>query len=295
MAPFAGLVPPGSQHSAPVAAAMLNPQGNASDANVFYNITTNNDRHSGYTLFWQIFYAFDLYYIPVIILVGLIGNFLSCLVFLNTHLKLRSSSYYLAALATADLGFLTTIAFVWLNSYTNLQVYNENGWCQCLIYVSNVCSFLSVWLIVAFTAERFIAVQYPLRRPRICTIRRAKIVIACLTGIGLISQIYVFVAAGLQGETCETIEEYHEVMFVITIVDSVVTLIVPVALIIVMNAMITRNLLRFSRRFKNPLPTSESRHSHLNRLLVRIIYYNYNRYLFYIKKVTLFIFSRKIL
>ncbi|KAG8321086.1 G-protein coupled receptor activity protein [Homalodisca vitripennis] len=64
---------------------------------------------------------FHLYYITAIILVGLVGNLLSCIVFLNTHLKMQSSSYYLAALATADFGFLATLIMVWLNNKLGVQ------------------------------------------------------------------------------------------------------------------------------------------------------------------------------
>lgn len=74
---------------------------------------------------------FHLYYIPAIILVGLVGNLLSCIVFLNTHLKMRSSSYYLAALATADFGFLATLLMVWLNNNLGVQVrYQSNPFTQ---------------------------------------------------------------------------------------------------------------------------------------------------------------------
>ncbi|XP_054260119.1 uncharacterized protein LOC128984776 [Macrosteles quadrilineatus] len=194
---------------------------------------------------------FHLYYIPSIILIGLVGNLLSCVVFLNTHLKMRSSSYYLAALATADFGFLATLAMVWLNNNLGVQVFNKDGWCQGLVYLSSVCSFLSVWLIVAFTVERFIAVQYPLHRPHMCTVARAKTVVFSLTLVALLTHSYSFVTAGINGQgVCDLREGYHETMRVINIIDSFLTLIVPLALIIVMNTMITRNLIRFSRRFK---------------------------------------------
>ncbi|XP_069680488.1 thyrotropin-releasing hormone receptor-like [Periplaneta americana] len=201
---------------------------------------------------------FHLYYMPAIILIGLVGNLLSCVVFLNTHLKMRSSSYYLAALAVADFGFLATLLLVWLNSNVGVEVFNKDGWCQGLVYISSVCSFLSVWLIVAFTVERFIAVQYPLHRPHMCTVARAKAIVACLAVIALLSHLYSFVTAGLVrqddgSDVCDMLEEYRETMRIINIVDSLVTLIAPLILIIVMNTMITRNLLKFSRRFKqNP-------------------------------------------
>lgn len=204
---------------------------------------------------------FHQYYIPSIILLGLIGNLLSCVVFLNTHLRIRSSSYYLAALATADFTFLVTLLLVWLNNTLGWKVFNKDGWCETLVYVSAVCSSLSVWLIVAFTVERFIAVQYPLHRPHICTIARAKTIVLVLVILALASHSYSFVTAGMvmnkDGEEyCDMKVEYMETMKIISIIDSIASLIAPLVLIIVMNTMITRNLLRFSRRFKQTSSTS---------------------------------------
>ncbi|KAI4500000.1 hypothetical protein M0802_004870 [Mischocyttarus mexicanus] len=198
---------------------------------------------------------FHTYYIPAIILLGLVGNLLSCVVFLNTHLKMRSSSYYLAALATADFGFLVSLLLVWLNDTVGLVVFNKDGWCETLVYVSAVCSSLSVWLIVAFTVERFIAVQYPLHRPHICTIARAKAIILILVILALASHSYAFITAGVVKvndgyEFCGLKIEHLETMRIISIIDTIASLIVPLVLITVMNTMIMRNLLRFSRRFK---------------------------------------------
>lgn len=195
-----------------------------------------------------------MYYIPSIILLGLVGNLLSCVVFLKTHLKLRSSSYYLAALATTDFSFLISLLLVWLNSTIGWKVFNNNGWCETLVYVSAVCSSLSVWLIVAFTVERFIAVQYPLHRPHMCTITRAKTIILVLTILALVSHSYCFITAGVVknqdgDEVCDLKIEYLGTMKIISIIDSIASLIVPLVLLIVMNTMIMRNLLKFGRRF----------------------------------------------
>lgn len=222
---------------------------------------------------------FHQYYIPLIILIGLVGNLLSCIVFLNTHLKMRSSSYYLAALASADFGFLVALLLVWLNSTVGWKVFNKAGWCETLVYISAVCSSLSVWLIVAFTVERFIAVQYPLHRPHMCTIARAKTIVLALVVLALVSHSYSFITAGIVTtqdgtEVCELRMEYHETMRIISIVDSIASLIAPLILIIVMNTMITRNLLRFSRRFKQGpgvsthCPSRERSNMNLNQIPV---------------------------
>jgi hypothetical protein len=204
------------------------------------------------------------YYIPFIILLGLVGNLLSCVVFLNTHLKMRSSSYYLAALATADFSFLFSLLLVWLNNAIGWRVFNKDGWCETVVYVSSVCSSLSVWLIVAFTVERFIAVQYPLHRPHMCTIARAKAIVLVLVVLAMASHSYSFVTAGVVktqdgNEICDMKSEYLETMRIISIIDSIASLMAPLVLIIVMNTMIMRNLLRFSRRFGQTPGFSETR------------------------------------
>lgn len=199
---------------------------------------------------------FHTYYIPLIIFVGLVGNLLSCVVFLTTHLKMRSSSYYLAALSSADFGFLSVLLLVYLSNNAGLELFNKQGWCQGLVYVSSVCSILSVWLIVAFTVERFIAVQYPLQRPHMCTVSRAKFIVLALTAVAMVSQSYSFVTAGMVtsangSQICEMLEEYHDTMRIINIIDTLVTLIGPFILIVVMNTMIARNLLLFRKRFQH--------------------------------------------
>ncbi|XP_044254847.1 thyrotropin-releasing hormone receptor [Tribolium madens] len=196
------------------------------------------------------------YYIPIIIAVGFVGNFLSCVVFLSTHLKMRSSSYYLAALAIADFGFLCVVLVVHCSFNNVFEIYNSDGWCQFFVYLSSVCASLSVWLIVAFTVERFIAVQYPLQRPHICTVSRAKTVVISLTAVAMLSQLYLFWIAGVinnhdgKHPECEMKPAYFEFMKVINFVDTMATLIVPFVLIVTMNTMIARNLFLFRRRLQ---------------------------------------------
>ena len=197
---------------------------------------------------------FNFYYLAVIIIFGMVGNILNFLVFTRTHLKLRSSSYYLAALALADLGFLLTLLVVWLN-HVGVDLFNRQGFCQALVYTSSVCSCLSVWLIVAFTIERLIAVQYPLQRPYMCTVRRAKIIISVLTLTTLTCHVYSLFTAGItdagpDGKSiCDLLPAYYRFMHVVNLLDTVLTLVIPFILIVVMNTLIAKNLIVFSRTF----------------------------------------------
>lgn len=203
------------------------------------------------------------YYLPFVIAGGLAGNALSCTAFLNTPLKTRSSSYYLAALSVADFGFLLSVFCVYLAHADLTSAYNTQGICQAVVYLSSVCSFLSVWLIVAFSVERFVAVQYPLQRPHVCTVARAKMIVLCLTIAALVTQSYSVVTAGIletesDGEVCELLPEYLNAMRVINIVDTMITLVIPLLIIVAVNAAITRNLLAFRRRHIGPQRVSSN-------------------------------------
>jgi 7 transmembrane receptor (rhodopsin family) len=141
----------------------------------------------------QIGHLLNFYYTPFLVTVGSVGNILSVLVFFKTKLRKLSSSYYLAALGISDTCFLFVMFISWL-SFFGINVYSRNFFCQFFTYFSSVCCFLSVWFVVAFTVERFIAVLYPLQRQTMCTVRRAKMVICGLIGLSLVfcTPFYLF-------------------------------------------------------------------------------------------------------
>ncbi|CAK9295875.1 unnamed protein product [Gordionus sp. m RMFG-2023] len=163
---------------------------------------------------------FNTYYTIFIIILGLLGNSLSIAVILSTNSilhksgfnknfklrkrKVRNTSswpcssyyYYLAAVAMADSGFLICLFIVWL-TYLNINLYNRNGICQIVVYLTYVFSFVSVWLIVAFTIERFIAIYFPFQRPSVCTVKRAKMNIIIIVTIGFILYPFILFSAGI--------------------------------------------------------------------------------------------------
>ncbi|CAN7994621.1 unnamed protein product [Ixodes pacificus] len=62
----------------------------------------------------QVLDLLNTIYMPVVIYVGLVGNVLSLVAFLFTHLKYRTSSLYMGSLAISDAGFLFVLSFAWL-------------------------------------------------------------------------------------------------------------------------------------------------------------------------------------
>ncbi len=81
------------------------------------NQTSLTPMHTGMTpqefrKYSRLLFHVHLYFTPIIIAVGLLGNITSFFVFVTTSLRHLSSSVYLAALALADSGFLFQVNFM---------------------------------------------------------------------------------------------------------------------------------------------------------------------------------------
>ena len=211
------------------------------------NETNETDNDPGWR---NVVEGIERYYIAILISLGTIGNCISVLVFFTTKLRKLSSSFYLAALAISDTGFLIALFVAWLNSF-GVPLFYLTGLCKMNTYMTYVCSFLSAWLVVAFTVERFIAVRYPLRRPSMCTVARAKIVLASLTVLALGLYIPSIQLAKMETQdnkpACGLDNDYKALAIVMNHVDFVVTFILPFVMIATLNAWISLMVWKLAR------------------------------------------------
>ncbi|XP_072759349.1 growth hormone secretagogue receptor type 1-like [Anoplolepis gracilipes] len=183
------------------------------------------------------------YYTPVLVHLGLLGNCLSVCVFFGTKLRYFSSSIYLGALAISDIIFLVTIFVVWL-TMVQVDLFNRWGFCQFFIYLSTLCSFLSVWLVVAFTVERYVAVRWPLRRQSLCTVARAKTAVISLTvlAIPVCSPVVLFSTSNENTTGCDLDNEWESWANVYNTFDTIMTFALPLTMIVIFNTLIARNI-----------------------------------------------------
>lgn len=120
---------------------------NMSDTNV-----TMSDETDVFKEFTKGLYTFG---IPVICIFGILGNIFSFRVFVFTSFGKQNSSTYIAALCLSDTGFLASLLLSWLGGGRIGVVYGHSPvWCHLMIYVTYVCSFLSVWYVVLIMIDR---------------------------------------------------------------------------------------------------------------------------------------------
>lgn len=106
--------------------------------------------------------------------------------------------------------------------------------------------------------SRFVAVSYPLQRLSMCTVARARAILATLTvvGLGLYSP-YLFISAVFPHprspnhndtvELCGLLSQWHDLGNLLNYADICLTLVLPVVLILSLNACIARNVWRLAR------------------------------------------------
>lgn len=185
--------------------------------------------------------------VPVIVVVGLFGNTLTLLVFSAKSMKTSACSVFLASLALVDSTFLLCLLITWADGEIQV-ILSCNTTCQLLIFMTYVTSFLSVWFIVGFTCERFIAICFPLKCHYVCSVFREKIIVGLLTLTAFAMYNFSFWTTGMQqwGPTmrCSHKIEYFEFLNVITWIDTFLTMVVPFLLVVTMNSFVIRVVMK---------------------------------------------------
>ncbi|CAF3177198.1 unnamed protein product [Rotaria socialis] len=134
--------------------------------------------------------------ILVIFLVfGLIGNTLSATIMFRRSRRGLSSYFYLGLLAIIDICILYTGCLLYMLETTfnyRPQIYSTFI-CRLAFYIQHLFTYISAWLIVAVTFERFMVVRFPFSSIRICRMHVAyRIAIMIFIFFSLYSTHYFF-------------------------------------------------------------------------------------------------------
>ena len=118
--------------------------------------------------------------------VGITGNVMVVMVVLRSRHMVTPTNCYLVSLALADLVVLVAAGLPNLSEVLASWVYGYWG-CLLITYLQYLGINVSSCSITAFTVERYIAICHPIRAQFICTVARAKRIIA---GVWLLTALY---------------------------------------------------------------------------------------------------------
>ena len=195
----------------------------------------------------------ELYLTPIIIVVGILGNALSLAVFSLTHLRRISSSLFLTTLSVADIFFLSSLAFVWLEK-VDILLYTSYGWCPAVMYVSRVSGCVAAWSVVSFTAERYVTVHYPLLKDVICTRKRAGCGAVFMLAASFIFYTYiawsyqVIPMRGIAKSLCSPVARHPYFMSAMIGADTLLSCLIPTVVIVILNASIICKIRKYQQQ-----------------------------------------------
>ncbi|RXM90771.1 Thyrotropin-releasing hormone receptor [Acipenser ruthenus] len=109
--------------------------------------------------------------------VGIAGNIMVVLVVLRTKHMMTPTNCYLVSLAIADLIVLLAAGLPNISEVVASWIYGYTG-CLCITYLQYLGINVSSCSITAFTIERYIAICHSIKAQFICTVSRAKKIIA---------------------------------------------------------------------------------------------------------------------
>lgn len=116
--------------------------------------------------------------------------------------------------------------------------------CYIQTYISFVASFIHIWMVLVFTAERFFAVNFPLKHMSQCTPNLSRLVILIVIIPAFISYIHpAFFVSEVDNEgQCREKDGYESYMKTINTIDTIMTMFLPFILVSVLNILIIRKL-----------------------------------------------------
>lgn len=207
-----------------------------------------------------------VYVPPFLIIFGSFGNLLSFVILRKRNLRRYSSYFYLCVLSLADILVLYVgLLRLWIGELTGRDLRDQHDWlCKLTSVTGYTISDYSVWLIIAVTAERYLVVCRPLRAHHMCNTSRAWKVFICLLVAMLLVNIhflwtvqivyykhndeYIPQCAGADGFRFMIDKVWPWV-------DACIYSLVPFVVILVLNILIVRQIVR-ARRTRRALQQS---------------------------------------
>lgn len=233
----------------------------------------------------QLMFIFWGIIMPIISVIGFIGNILTIIVLFRREMK-STTVYFLRTLVVTDTGIIVG-AIMGLSVISITQLNPDLGTFTDVIYphiftptnyTVMTLQMLNVWTTVAVSVERYIAICHPFRSVRVCTKRNAYLVIGVITLISILYNIPRCFATWYTGcgENCYTIittpfgkttffAEFYSVWLYMLLIY-----IIPLLLLGILNTLLITELMRMRRR-RSVTDIHENSEANMSIVLVLIV------------------------
>lgn len=206
----------------------------------------------------------NIYSIIAIVVVGLISNFLTLILFLKKEFRTSPSHVYLWCLALVDSLFLishfTDDTIKDLNSANNLVnllniIDKFDLMCRMVNYLKYVTRFISSFIVFAFIFQRLHIVYRPLSnqfRTKISAWN--SILVTSFTGLFI--NLWTLFMFQINGNFCDVNKRFRKEYFYASILFTLITTLVPIVIIFILNLFIISKTLKDVSKMKKERKSS---------------------------------------
>jgi hypothetical protein len=207
----------------------------------------NESSLGSFASFCDAVYYFNKIYLFFVIVIGIVGNSITIIVFLRTRSQqFRRARFFLISLAISDSIYLIILLCYWLEEMRIYNILNRNIICQTTVYITYVASFMSSAIVLAFTVQRVISIVFPFAQSTKSKSKVAFFLMLLFAGL-----FYSFAFWGYYIEKtdddenepyCKARPVYENLVDQLNLVDSVFTFCIPFTGILILNLVIIKKL-----------------------------------------------------
>ena len=191
----------------------------------------------------------DIYYYPVFIPIGLVGNTLSFLIMIKRNNRKVSTCIYMAAISIND------NIMIYMNCYDYLVVVAQiHEWhqleCKVLAFLALFALQNCTFLVVAMTIDKYIAIKWPHRAAIYSTPGRAKLIAVTIYFSVFVYNIPHFFLSSVIGGQCFNFGISSVFSKVYSWLSFVLNAIIPFTMLIHMNFVIVKAVRKSRKMFR---------------------------------------------
>ena len=183
----------------------------------------------------------------IIFIVGIVGNILAFIVMRRRPFLASSACIYLPCMALFDTIFLVSgLIHEWTSWY---QIDFVVWLCRVYRFVNYSSGDISIWIMVAFTFDRFVAVCFPFKKKAFCEPKKSVITVIVVCILGAVKNFHLFWTRGQEkNKMCGKVEKY--IFFEKRVrpwIALALVSILPFICIVIFNISIVHHLLKSAR------------------------------------------------
>ena len=194
----------------------------------------------------------NIYWFPILVAIGLVGNTLSFLVMIQPNNRKMSTCIYMATIGINDNLMMGLALHYWL--VTVVKIHELRLWeCKTISCLTNSSLQSSTYQVLAMTIDKYIAIKWPLKAAVYSTSKRVRAITFGVIACALSYNVLHLFAASVVGGQCLSYSVGGTITRVYSWITFAINGIIPFTMLIYMNFVIVLTVRNSRKMFRSTI------------------------------------------